>query len=147
MTESLPTRVRRTIEDNLVAAVGTATLALLTTLWALWSSGLYARLHAALGDRGVLALVFGLVAAVVWCVLGWRQEKKKHSSEGLPVGFTLDTKSGISVEDRSGKKFCTKCLHRKRKSELCYAPPPRHNTKGFACVVHDCQASYGEDSA
>jgi hypothetical protein len=116
MSEPLPTRIRKAIEDNLAATIGATTLLFLTTLWTLHAPGVYRRLFVALEDKGIVALLFGLVVATVWCAVGWRSEKKKEKTffeRLIPVPG-----AGYSRDPRNGEFACPYCVSEGRNSYL-----------------------------
>jgi hypothetical protein len=107
MSESLPTRLRQKIEEHIAATIGLATIAILSAAWTLRAPGIYRRLYAALEDKGILALIFVLTTAVVWCWVGWRAEKKKEKSffeRLVPVPG-----AGYSRDPKNGEFACPRC--------------------------------------
>ena len=116
MPESIPARIRKAIEDNLAATIGLTTVAMLTAAWSLKSPGIYRRLFAALEDKGILALIFGLLSATIWCWVGWRSEKKKEKpffERLIPVPG-----AGYSRDPKNGEFACPQCASEGRASYL-----------------------------
>jgi len=87
-----------------------------------------------------LLLVLGGFAWWVW----WLHQKEEMA--GIPKGFTQDLKSGMAVEDATGKFFCSRCLIQKRKSQLygglTTSRERNVETHAWHCKVKECGGSY-----
>lgn len=116
MSEPFPTRVRRVVEEHSATAIGLSTVAFLTTVWSLQAPGIYRWLYAALEDKGILALIFVLFTAAIWCWMGWRSEKKREKpffERLIPVAG-----SGYSRDPKHREFACPRCASEDRKAYL-----------------------------
>ena len=113
---TLLTRIWKAIEENLVASIAVGTAGLLGTVWTLFAPGVYRRLYAVLGEEGIVALVFSLLALAIWGWVGWRTEKKKEKpffERLVPV-----PNAGYSIDPTNGEAVCPRCATEEKKSYM-----------------------------
>ena len=127
--QSFLARLFQPIKDRLAKFIGTTVLIALTTVWSLHATGIYVRLHAVLEDKGMVALIFVLLAASIWCGVGWwiAQKKEKPLYERLePVPG-----EGYSVDKKTGEIACPGCA-----SKNIFSPMRKAAGDGF--VNYQC---------
>lgn len=81
------------IADNWAAGTAATISLFLVGLWVRYSEETYRRLYAALEAKGILAALFLALLGIIWLAVNLIYEKKKHSLDGIPKGFTLNNES------------------------------------------------------
>ena len=84
------------IADNWAAGTAATISLFLVGLWVRYSEETYRRLYAALEAKGILAALFLALLGIIWLAINLIYEKKKHSLDGIPKGFTLNNERIVS---------------------------------------------------
>jgi len=84
------------IADNWAAGTAATISLFLVGLWVRYSEETYRRLYAALEAKGILAALFLALLGIIWLAVNLIYEKKKHSLDGIPKGFTLNNERIVS---------------------------------------------------
>jgi len=131
---TLLTRILKAIEENLVATIGLSTVGLLGAVWTFFAPGVYRQLYAVMGDKGIVAALFALLAVAIWSWFGWHAEKRKEKpffERLVPV-----PNGGYSIDPKNGEAVCPRCATEERKAymlkvgENYYCQACQHAVKG-----------------
>jgi hypothetical protein len=120
----------KTLRENMAASIGGSILAFLGVLWSLHSEEIYRRLFSALEEKGILAVLFTLLAACVWLALGWHQEKK--NAKPIWDRLTPVRGGGYSRDPVTGEIACPKCVSEGR---LGFMKAQRDSYYCYVCSI------------
>lgn len=116
MSDSAISRLRKAFEEHVIALIVVGVTTVFGTVWAIAAPGVYRRLLATLGERGLVALLMAFFVVTVWALLGWRAEKKKEKpffERLVPV-----PNGGYSIDPKNGEAVCPRCATEERKSYM-----------------------------